>query len=65
VQLKLSDLPEGLQVSEGSTDSLPPVIFLNEHNLRPTFLFAYRQVPGQHRNSLGRGPGYVWDPLST
>jgi len=35
VQLQLLDLPKGLQVSEGSTDSLPPVIVLNRHNIRP------------------------------
>jgi len=36
VQYQLPDLPEGLQVSERSADSLPLAIFLNQHNIRPT-----------------------------
>jgi len=34
--LNLSDLLEGLQVTEGSDGSLPSFIFLNGHNIKPT-----------------------------
>jgi len=32
----IPDLPVGRQVTEGSAGSLPPVTFLNGHNIRPT-----------------------------
>ena len=34
--LDFQDLSEGIQVSEGSAGSLPPVTFMNGHNIRPT-----------------------------
>ena len=53
VQLKLLDLPEGLQVSEESACFLPPVTFLNGHNIRPTF---YRPC-GWFRTPATEHPG--------
>jgi len=53
MQLKLSALHEGLQVTEESAGSLSPITFLNGHNIRPTSC----RPCGQFRTTATEYPG--------
>ena len=60
MQLKLSVLPESLQVIEGSASSLSPITFLNRHNIRSTSCRPY----GRFRPPATEHPG-LWSRACT